>query len=210
MNKKEIFNNKVNNKGERKMNIMEQHQAFYNQKTKDEEKEQMNIAIQNQLRCLKDYGIKYLIQKYLSPLYVEAQKSNEFKQATENLMTDLRKDKELSKEFLYALEKILFKQWDTITNTEKCLLRTCLVIELFIEKILKDWNTKNKVEIYGRLNGLTLRYSKLEMLTRCLEKYFVKINKVEEYIELRNSLYRMIIDLEDTIEMYKSYILDNK
>lgn len=204
MSKKKF--NKANNKGERKMNIIEQHQANYN--NQGIEKEQMNIAIQNQLRGLKDYGIKHLIQKYLSPLYVEAQKSNEFKQATENLMTDLRKDKELSREFLYALEKILFKQWDTITNTEKCLLRTCLVIELFIEKILKDWNTKNKVEIYGRLNGLTLRYSKLEMVTKCLEKYFVKIDKVEEYVELRNGLYRMIIDMEDTIEMYKRTFLN--
>lgn len=43
MNKKEIFNNKVNNKGERKMNIIEQHQAFYNQKAKDEEKEMQEI-----------------------------------------------------------------------------------------------------------------------------------------------------------------------
>lgn len=210
MSKKKFLKGKTNkfNKEERKMNIMEQHQEFYNNQSK--EKEKMEIAIQNQLGALKEYGIKHLIQKYLSPLYVEAQKSNEFKQATEKVLTDLKKDKELNGATLYLVEHILVKERGSILDTEKCLLRTCLVIELYIEKILEGWNTKSKEEIYKRLNDLTLRFSKLETVTKCLEKYFVKVDKVEEYVELRNGLYCMIIDMDETVEMYKNYILDNK
>ena len=208
MNNKEFFNKKVNNKLERKMNIIEQHQEFYNNQGKEKEEKEMNIAIQNQLRCLKDYGIKHLIQKYLSPLYVEAQKSNEFKQATEKVLTDLRKDKTLTGTPLYFAEHILVKERGSILDTEKCLLRTCLVIELYIETILEGWNTKSKEEICKNLIGLTFRFSKIETVTKCLEKYFVKVDKVEDYVELRNGLYCMITDMDKTVEMYKKYILE--
>lgn len=43
MNKKEIFNKKVNNKGERKMNIIEQHQAFYNGISEEERQRQLIV-----------------------------------------------------------------------------------------------------------------------------------------------------------------------
>ena len=207
-NNNKKVNNKVNNKGERKMNIIEQHQAFYNNQEKEKEEKEMEISIQHQLIVLKEYGIKHLIEKYLSPLYVEAQKSNEFKQATEKVLTDLRKDKTLTEAALYLAEHILVKERGSILDTEKCLLRTCLVIELYIEKILEGWNTKSKEEIYKSLDGLTLRFSKIETVTKCLEKYFVKVDKVEDYVELRNGLYRMIIDMDETVEMYKKYILE--
>ncbi len=42
MNKKEFFNKDVHNEGGRKMNIIEQHQAFYNPKLEDEE---MQLAV---------------------------------------------------------------------------------------------------------------------------------------------------------------------
>ena len=185
MSKKEIFNKEVNNKGK--------------------EKEEIEIVIIEHLKVLKECGIKDLVETYLSPLYIEAQKSNEFKQATKELLKNASKSKD---NFSRILEEMLTKERGYITDTEKVLVDTCIAINFFIEDILKDWNINSKQEIHKYLENLKLRYYKLEIVTKCLEKYFVKVDKVEDYVELRNWLYRMITDIEETVKMYKKYILE--
>lgn len=111
MNKKEIFNNKVNNKGERKMNIMEQHQAFYNPKLEDEE-------IQLAVKTVKE-SIFQDTEKWVNKFIWEMHYPSKDTQAINNALETDTTGKSRNEIISAVIKEIADKNYKEIKEIEK-------------------------------------------------------------------------------------------
>lgn len=213
MSKKKFLKGKTNkfNKEERKMNIMEQHKAFYSYTSEDEKKKEIERKIDEvrkkirtdldkvlfeDIDSIRNLTEKVLINKILSPLYKEAQGSNEFKLEIEELLKNLKNKKDEESKFIL---NILTKDVGYITDREICIFRTLVLITIQLEELLQSWNNWGKDKKFLKLRDTLYRYDKIDLVARCLGKYFAKVNELEEYVQLRIDLYEIINTLRKTI-----------
>lgn len=110
MNKKEIFNNKVNNK-ESKMNIIEQHNAFYNHISEEDESQ---LIINNTRKSILQDTMKW-VNKFMHEMYSPSKDIQTINNALETDTTGKSRNKIISE----VIKEIADKNYKEIKKIEK-------------------------------------------------------------------------------------------
>lgn len=136
-----------------------------------------------------------------NPLWKKAQKSNEFKKATLDLIKQIKEKTLENSEYL----NMLFLEGESkLSNEKSCIYNTCLEIAYLLEKVIEKWKNPNKKEVLKTLFNISCRLEKLEMVIKCLEKYFSNVNQIEQYVQVRIILADFIRMIDGMIELYET------
>lgn len=163
--------------------------------------------IDRMLDQISNRGMVIIACKMKKPIFVEAHKSAEYKQEFNNLMNRIEtskneKDRMMRYIFKEGVEPQMKNQIGFI-DIKQYIYYTCLVSGVCTDIIKSDWKKWSGIYGYNQFYGIIRDIEAIWEVYKCLEKYFEKVDKMEEFYEGRYIISELKKYTERMINIYR-------
>lgn len=167
--------------------------------------------INKMLDQISNRGMGLIAGTMKKPIFKEALKSPEYHQALNKLLHRIEREKTGSAENIrYVLKEGVepqMKEYLGLVDKEQYIYYTCLVSACMADLITNnDWVNLEKIDAYNRFCTVPCHIEVIKELFKCTEKYFVRINEIETYTDMRCQIHEVKRYADRMVSLFEEII----